>query len=193
MRLVILGGTGSGKGTQTANLCGQPKAGSEADRLNIVSISTGDILRQGIATGTDLGKQAQPYVNQGELVPDELMIQFIKQRLLEPDVSQGWIVEGYPRTAFQAEELDFLLEELQQKLDWAIYLKVSESTMIERSLNRGLPDDRVEVIKRRIYNFQANTLPLLEYYSYGNRLLTINGEQSPDAVAREILEKLNNI
>lgn len=184
MRLVILGGTGSGKGTQTAKLC---------DRLKIVSISTGDILRQGIATGTDLGKQAQPYVKQGELVPDELMIQFIKQRLLEPDVKQGWIVEGYPRTAFQAEELDFLLEELQQKLDWAIYLKVSESTMMERSLNRGLADDRAEVIQRRIYNFQENTIPLLEYYSYCHRLLTINGEQSPDAVAREIFDKLNHI
>ena len=184
MRLVILGGTGSGKGTQTAKLC---------DRLNIVSISTGDILRQGIATGTDLGKQAQPYVKQGELVPDELMIQFIKQRLLEPDVKQGWIVEGYPRTAFQAEELDFLLEELQQKLDWAIYLQVSESIMMERSLNRGLSDDRTEVIQRRIYNFQENTIPILEYYSYGNRLLTIKGEQSPNAVEQQILEKINTI
>ncbi|MGK7934554.1 MAG: adenylate kinase [Xenococcaceae cyanobacterium] len=184
MRLVMLGGTGSGKGTQTAKL---------SDRLNIASISTGDILRQGIATGTDLGKQAQSYVKQGELVPDQLMIQFIRQRLLEPDVKQGWILEGYPRTAFQAEELDFLLEELQQKLDWAIYLQVSESTMMERSLKRGLSDDRVEVIQRRIYNFQENTLPILEYYRYGNRLLTIDGEEYPDVVEQKITEKINII
>ncbi len=184
MRLVMLGGTGSGKGTQTAKL---------SDRLNIASISTGDILRQGIATGTDLGKQAQSYVKQGELVPDQLMIQFIRQRLLEPDVKQGWILEGYPRTAFQAEELDFLLEELQQKLDWAIYLQVSESTMMERSLKRGLSDDRVEVIQRRIYNFQENTLPILEYYRYGNRLLTIDGGESPDVVEQKITEKINII
>ena len=184
MRLVMLGGTGSGKGTQTAKL---------GDRLNIASISTGDILRQGMATGTDLGKQAQSYVKQGELVPDQLMIQFIKQRLLEPDVKQGWILEGYPRTSFQAEELDFLLEELQQKLDWAIYLQVSEATMMKRSLNRGLSDDRVEVIQRRIYNFQENTVPILEYYRYSNRLLTIDGEKSPDVVEQKITEKINLI
>ena len=100
MRLVILGGTGSGKGTQTARLC---------DRLNIPSVSTGVILREGIVLGTELGQQAKTYVSKGELVPDGLMIQFIQQRLQQPDVSNGWILEGYPRTAFQAEELDFLL------------------------------------------------------------------------------------
>lgn len=118
MRLVILGGTGSGKGTQTAKI---------GNNFSILSISTGKILRTGIATGSDLGKQAQAYVAQGELVPNELMIQFIKERLLEPDVMKDWILEEYPRTAFQAEELDFLLKQLKQKLDWAIYLKVSES------------------------------------------------------------------
>lgn len=184
MRLVMLGGTGSGKGTQAARLC---------DRFNISSISTGNILREAIAAGTDLGKQVQPYVNKGELVPDELMIQLIKQRLLASDVNQGWILEGYPRTSFQAEELDFLLEELQQKINWAIYLQVSESTMKERSLQRGLPDDRAEVIERRIHNFRETTIPILEYYSYCNRLLTIQGEQSPDAVEQEIVDKLNKI
>lgn len=74
----------------------------------------------------------------GELVPNELMIQFIKERLLEPDVMKGWILEGYPRTAFQAEELDFLLKQLKQKLDWAIYLKVGESIMVQRAKSRGL-------------------------------------------------------
>ena len=182
MRLIILGGTGSGKGTQTARLC---------DRLNIPSISTGEILRQGIASGTDLGKQAQTYVEKGELVPDELMIQFIQQRLLEPDVSNGWIVEGYPRTAFQAEELDFLLSKLKQKLDWAIYLKVSESVMTARALARGLSDDRPDTIERRIQNFQEYTVPILEYYDYCQRLLTINGEQSPDTVEQEIIKHLS--
>ena len=182
MRLVMLGGTGSGKGTQTAKLC---------DRLKITSISTGDILRQGIASGTSLGQQAQIYVEKGELVPDELMIQFIQQRLLEPDVSGGWILEGYPRTAFQAEELDFLLDKLKQKLDWAVYLKVSESIMTERALSRGLSDDTADVIQRRIQNFQEYTIPILEYYDYCQRLLTINGEQSPDAVQQEITQQLN--
>lgn len=182
MRLVMLGGTGSGKGTQTAKLC---------DRLNLPSISTGDILREGIAAKTDLGTEAQAYVEKGELVPDRLMIQFIQQRLLQPDVSNGWILEGYPRTAFQAEELDFLLEKIKQKLDWAIYLKVSEAVMTQRALGRGLAGDRAEVIKRRIQNFQQFTIPILEYYDYCQRLLTIDGEQSPDAVEREIMSSLN--
>ena len=184
MRLIMLGGTGSGKGTQTARLC---------DRYHIASISTGDILRSAIAAGKNLGEQAQPYLEKGKLVPDELMIQFIKQRLLEPDTSHGWILEGYPRTAFQAEELDFLLEKLQQKLDGAIYLQVSESVMRERSLKRGLCDDQPEVIECRIHNFRESTLPILEYYSYNKRLLTINGEKSTDAVEQEIIEQLNNI
>ncbi|MBE9045923.1 nucleoside monophosphate kinase [Pleurocapsales cyanobacterium LEGE 10410] len=182
MRLVILGGTGSGKGTQTARL---------SDRLKILSISMGDILREGIAAGTELGQQAETYVSKGELVPDSLMIQFVQQRLQQPDVSDGWILEGYPRTAFQAEELDFLLQKIKQKLDWAIYLKVSEAIMTERALGRGMADDRVEVIERRIQNFQEFTVPILEYYDYCQRLLTIDGEQSPDAVTQELMSKVS--
>lgn len=182
MRAIVLGGTGSGKGTQTAKL---------STYLNIINISTGDILRHGMATGTDLGKQAQPYVDRGELVPDELMIQFIQARLLEPDVQTGWILDGYPRTAFQAEELDFLLDKLEQQLDWAIYLKVSQTVMVQRSIERGLPDDRMEVIERRLQNFQENTIPLLDYYSYRSKLLTIDGEQTLDRVTQEILAKIN--
>ena len=184
MRLVILGGTGSGKGTQTAKI---------SKNFGILSISTGKILRTGIATGSDLGKLAQAYVEKGELVPDELMIQFIKERLLEPDVTKGWILEGYPRTAFQAEELDFLLKQLKQKLDWAIYLKVSESVMAQRALGRGLADDTPSVIERRLENFQKFTVPILEYYQYSDRLLTIDGEQTPEAVAREITKQLKSI
>lgn len=181
MRLVMLGGTGSGKGTQTAKLC---------DRFKITSIATGDILREGIVSGTELGRQAKTYVEQGELAPDPLMIQFIQQRLQQPDVSNGWILEGYPRTAFQAEELDFLLEKIEQKLDWAIYLEVSETTMMQRSLARGLADDREPVIQRRMQNFQESTVPILEYYDYCQRLLTIDGEPAPDIVARELISKL---
>ncbi|MGD1918478.1 MAG: adenylate kinase [Pleurocapsa sp.] len=181
MRLVILGGTGSGKGTQTARIL---------DKLGIPSISTGEILRNGIASGTELGIEAKAYVEKGELVPDNLMIQFIQQRLIQPDVSNGWILEGYPRTAFQAEELDFLLKKIKQKLDWAIYLNVSEEVMIQRALDRGMVDDRLEVIKRRVQNFQEFTIPILEYYSYCQRLLNVNGEQSPDLVEQEILSSL---
>ena len=183
MRLVILGGTGSGKGTQTAKI---------GANFETPIISTGEILRKEITTETDLGKQAQFYVENGKLVPDELMIQLIKQRLLKPDLNRGWILEGYPRTAFQAEELDFLLKQSKQKLDWAIYLKVSESMMRQRALDRGLNDDTTEVIKHRINSFQRFTVPILEYYQYSDRLLTINGEQTPEKVSQEIMTHLKS-
>ena len=119
----MLGGTGAGKGSQTARIC---------DRFNITSILMGDILRNNIANRTDLGTQTQAYVQPGELVPDSLMIQLIQQRLARADVGSGWILEGYPRTAFQAEELDFLLKKMKQKLDRAIYFEVSEEVMTQR-------------------------------------------------------------
>lgn len=182
MRLVILGGPGAGKGTLAARLCSQ---------LSIPGIATGDILRQAIATATPLGLQAQPYVEKGELVPDPNMIEFMRQRLLQPDVTAGWLLDGYPRTAFQAEELDFLLDDLGQHLDWAIWLEVPESVLMSRSLERSRPDDLPEIVQRRIDLFQERTIPILEYYEHRQRLLTVNGDQTPEQVQHEILQKLN--
>lgn len=181
MRLVILGGPGAGKGTQAKQLC---------THLQIPLISTGDMLRQAIARQTDLGSQAQPYVAKGELVPDETMIQLIRDRLLMPDTSAGWLLEGYPRTAFQAEELDFLLDDLQQRLNWAIWLDVPESVMHDRCLGRSRADDLPDVVKRRIALFHERTLPIVEYYDRRQRLLKINGNNQPEHVQQEILEKL---
>ncbi len=195
MRLVILGGPGAGKGTQARLLCSQ---------LSISEISTSDILRHAIASQTDLGRQAQVYVEKGELVPDPILIEFMRERLLQPDAAKGrgWLLEGYPRTAFQAEELDFLLEELEQQLDWAIYLQVPESVMMSRSIARSRsskgiaftgevrPDDHPEIVQRRIDLFHERTIPILEYYGYRQRLLTINGDQSPEQVQQDILQKL---
>ena len=182
MRFVMLGGPGSGKGTQSHQL---------SHNLNIPVISVGNILRDAIATNTPLGLKAQNYVTKGELVPDEIMIQFMRQRLLKPDVNSGWILEGYPRTAFQAEELDFLLDELNQRLDWAIYLQVNESVMIERSLKRGFPDDKPEILYRRIEMFTKSTIPILEYYDYRGRLLTIEANVNPESVTQKIQQHLN--
>lgn len=193
MRLVILGGPGAGKGTQSQLLC---------HKLGISEISTGDILRKAIACQTDLGRQAQVYVEKGELVPDLILIEFMRQRLLQPDTAQGWLLEGYPRTAFQAEELDFLLDELRQQLNWAIYLQVSQSVMISRSIGRSSNggvstedvrlDDQPEILQRRINLFHERLPLLLEYYGYHKRLLTINGNQSPMQVQQDILKLLNS-
>ena len=178
----MLGGPGSGKGTQSTKI---------AQDLNIMVIATGDILRSAIANNEPLGIEAKKYLEGGELVPDTIMIEFIKQRLLQDDAQKGWVLEGYPRTAFQAEELDFHLEgELQQKLDWAVYLQVSEETMIKRSLARGNIDDKPEIIKRRIELFKQRTKPILEYYKYKHTLITIQAENSPKEVETEIVKKL---
>lgn len=188
MRLVILGGPGAGKGTQAQRLC---------RHLHIPWIATGEILRGAIAAQTELGNQAQPYLEQGELVPDPTMIEFIRERLTQPDTANGWLLDGYPRTAFQAEELDFLLDKLGQQLDWAIWLKVSEDELMRRSILRGQsvpegarPDDEPEIIERRIELFNERTIPILDYYDYGDRLLSINGNQPPDQIQVEILKGL---
>lgn len=181
MRLVMLGGPGAGKGTQSRRL---------GKSLDIPTISTGGILREAISADSSLGKKAQPYVEKGELLPDEMMIQFMRQRLLKTDIHIGWVLDGYPRTAFQAEELDFLLEELQQKVDWAIYLKLDPAIMKQRSLSRSLLDDNPDIINRRITEFQSRTIPILEYYEGTKRLLTIEGDASPEKVEQDILTHL---
>jgi adenylate kinase len=181
VRLIILGGPGAGKGTQAERL---------SKTLNLPRISTGDILREAIAAGTELGKQVQAQVEQGELVPDQAMIQLIRERLLQSDVAQGWLLDGYPRTAFQAEELDFLLDDLQQHLDQAIWLEVSESMLMSRSLGQGRVDDTESAIQRRITLFAERTTPLTDYYEFGDRLLRINGDQAIEAVEQEIIRLL---
>ncbi|MGM3306246.1 adenylate kinase family protein [Anabaena sp. WFMT] len=190
MRLVILGGSGSGKSTQAQRLC---------KYFDVPLISTGEILRDAISgdkTGNgygelnDLGRNARPYVIRGELVPDEMMIEFIKVRLSQQDANGGWILEGYPRTAFQAEELDFLLDNLGEKLDWGIYLQVPQAVMVSRSLGRSLPDDQPEIVQRRVELFYDRTIPILEYYDRRRRLLTINGADSPEQVQQNILTLL---
>lgn len=182
MRLIILGGAGAGKRTQAQRL---------SSYLSVPWISTGDILRDAITTGTELGKQAQAFVEKGELVPDEIMIEFMRQRLLLSDVVQGWVIDGYPRTAFQAEELDFLLEDLGQQLNWAIWLDVPESILQVRCLMRGLIDDQLEIIQRRIQLFQERTIPILDYYGYRERLLLIDGVPTPEQVQQSILKRIS--
>lgn len=200
MKLVILGGSGSGKSTQGQTLC---------RHFDIPYVSTGEILRQamsgekllpswevnqgldGHANLNNLGRYAQPYVEKGELVPDDMMIELIRMQFKQLDVNSGWLLEGYPRTAFQAEELDFLLDSLGQKLDWAIYLQVPEAVMVSRCLGRSLPDEQPEIVQRRIELFYDRTIPILEYYDRRRRLLTINGDQLREVVQQSILNLLS--
>ncbi len=180
MKLVILGGPGSGKGTQAALLC---------RRLDILLVSTGEIFRRAIAAQTDLGKKAQPYVEQGELVPDPIAIELIRDRLTQADTSRGWLLDGYPRTAFQAEELDFFLERTGERRPWAIHLETPEYVLLERCLNRRDKrlDDSPEFVRRRIQLFNERTIPILDYYDYCHQLVTVNGNQPSERVLQEIL------
>jgi adenylate kinase len=182
MRLVLLGGPGAGKGIQSHRL---------SQRLQVPGISTGNILREAIASQNPLGKEAEPYLNRGELLPDPMMINFMRSRLVQPDTERGWILEGYPRTAFQAEELDFLLEDLEQPLTCAVYLEISEKSMIERSLVRSLVDDQPDIIQKRIDSFQERIALLLEYYAGKKKLVTLSAEDSPENIEMLILKQID--
>lgn len=181
MRLVLLGGTGAGKGTQATLLC---------ERFGLLSIATGSVLREAIEARTELGQQVSAYVDRGELAPDDIMIALMKEQITRPEASGGWLMDGYPRTAFQAEELWILLDRLKQPLDYAIWLEVPTETLVQRALERARADDRPEAIERRINVFQERTLPILEFYSYRKRLLRIDGMQSPEQVHQQIAEKV---
>lgn len=188
VRLVILGSSGSGKSTQARMLC---------SHFDIPLVSTDEVLREAIACSSDLDCHMQLDLKRGELAPDEMIIEFMRwcfaplpsgaSRLKKPDIEKGWILEGYPRTAFQAEELDFLLDRLGQKLDWAVYLQVSEAVMVTRSWGRSLPDDQMEIVHRRVELFYDRTIPILEYYDRRRRLLTIDGDQMPNIVQQNII------
>lgn len=180
-RWVVLGGPGAGKGTQAARL---------SQALEIPWISTGDMFRQAISTDTELGREVKGFVEQGELVPDRTAIALMRQRLQRDDARNGWILDGYPRTAFQAEELNMLLAELGQVLDKAIYLDVPEAVLVERSVARSSLDDTPEAIGRRIRVLNETTVPMLEYYSYRQMLVRIDGTRSPDDVRQALWNTL---
>lgn len=171
--VIFLGPPGSGKGTQAAKL---------AESLTIPHISTGEILRQAITEKTELGQQAQAYVEKGELVPDELLLGLIQERLKQPDSAKGWILDGFPRTVAQASFLDALLEELADSYTYVVNLAVADTVLIERLMQRGRQDDTKETIARRLQVYIDQTAPVLDYYSQKGILNHIDGNQPMDAV-----------
>lgn len=181
MRLVILGGPGAGKGTQATKL---------STNLGLLPISTGDMLRAAIVAQTDFGQKIQAQVERGDLVEDSSMIELIRDRLTQADMPLTWLLDGYPRTAFQAEELDFLLEDLNHPLTHALFIQVPDTVLLDRSLSRARQDDTPDSIQRRIALFNAVTTPLLDYYAMQRRLIRVNGDQEPEAVQQEILARL---
>ena len=181
MQFIFLGPPGAGKGTQASLL---------ADRWQIPHISTGGILRSAIAGKTALGIQARSHVEAGELVPDILIMALIRERFGEPDMKQGWILDGFPRTLAQAQALDELLAIVRQPHPQAIYFEVSTENLVTRMLGRGRQDDTAATIRRRLEIYQADTTPLIDFYEKRECLIKIDGNCSPDAVTQTLQESL---
>jgi len=180
IRLVFLGPPGAGKGTQAQRI---------AQKYGVPHISTGDILREAVKEGTELGKLAKSYMDRGELVPDDVIIGIIKERLSQPDVREkGFILDGFPRTLPQAEALDELLKELSMPLDWVIYLNVDDEEIVKRLLSRGRADDTEEVIRNRLKVYRERTAPLVNYYSEKCILVEIYGVGDIDEITKKIEE-----
>ena len=169
MRLLIMGPQGVGKGTQAALL---------SKHYDIPAISTGDIFRYNLKNQTELGKQAQAYIDKGELVPDELTNSIVKDRLAKDDTKNGWILDGYPRNAAQVEALDKMLEELGTPLDYAVALDAAQDILLERMKKRaaeeGRSDDTPEAIAKRLETYAKETAPLLDIYRSRGKLVSVN-------------------
>lgn len=176
-RLIFLGPPGAGKGTQAQNL---------AYDCNIPHISTGDILRQAMKEQTLLGIKAQGYVDKGELVPDELVQELVKERLNEPDVNSGWILDGFPRKVTQAAFLEELLEKMHHRGEKVVNLDVPDDVVVARLLERGRKDDTEEVIRRRLEVYRNETAPLIDHYGSKQQLVIVNGNQSQEEVKSEL-------
>ncbi|MGV9663651.1 adenylate kinase [Nocardia niigatensis] len=155
MRLVLLGPPGAGKGTQAELL---------SEKLGVPHISTGNLFRTNIAEQTPLGREAQQYLDAGNLVPSDVTNRMVEARIAEPDAVNGFILDGYPRTVDQAEALEKMLKESGKELDAVISFVVDEDVVVERMLARGRGDDTEEVIRNRMRVYREETEPLLEHY-----------------------------
>ena len=194
MRLILLGPPGSGKGTQAQRLI---------NRYKIVQLSTGEMLRAAVAAETPIGLQARDVMASGGLVPDEIVIGIISDRIDQPDARNGFILDGFPRTVPQAEALDELLKKKHIKLDAVIELRVNESALLERVERRAEEtrargeevrvDDTPEVLTKRLASYRAQTEPLIHYYSERRKLLTVDGMMTIEHVTREINQILTAI
>ena len=183
MILILLGAPGAGKGTQSERLV--------AER-GLTQLSTGDMLRDALARGTELGKQAKAIMDDGKLVADDIILAMIRERLTASTGGNGVILDGFPRTIAQAEGLDKMLEEMGLHIDHVIEIGVDENVLADRIMTRAKEsdetrdDDSVEVLQKRLKVYHESTAPIIPYYQNRGKLSVVDGMQSIDAVASAI-------
>jgi adenylate kinase len=185
MRLVFIGPPGAGKGTQAERI---------VSTYRLAHLSTGDMLRAARDAKTELGLQADKYMSAGELVPDDVIIGLIRERLQQPDCQAGYLLDGFPRTIAQAEALCAMLSAQKTPLDVVLELQVPEEELFRRLSSRGRADDKPDVIRQRLVAYRQQTEPLLAYYGTKGLLRSIDGLGSVDGVfgrARGVLDALD--
>ena len=181
LRLVMLGPPGSGKGTQAEIL---------GEKLGIPAISTGEMLRRAVASGSALGRRVESIMASGSLVDDETMAEVVRERLARDDAENGYLLDGYPRTLAQADTLAGILADSDTALDAVVFVDVPEDELVKRSLARQRADDTEEVVRHRQAVYREKTAPLIEYYESQGLLRRIDGHRTIEEVNAGILETL---
>ncbi len=189
LNLILFGPPGSGKGTQAERL---------EEAYNLVHISTGVLFRSAMDEGTELGIRANEYMCRGELVPDEVTIEMLKNKMLAHRKAEGFIFDGFPRTRPQAEALDELLHKMDQQIDALIMLDVSEEEIVKRIVLRGKesnrPDDSdPEIVRNRFKVYQAKTAPIYDYYTAKGKAYKINGIGSIDEIFQTLCDTIDSL
>ena len=188
MNLLVLGPQGAGKGTQAKRI------GAE---YQLPHVSTGDMFRAAIAAQTELGKRVQPILASGALVPDDVTVALIRERLGEPDAAAGFVFDGFPRNLVQAEALDEMLREIGRSLDAILFFDLPDGVAIERMLRRAeeenRPDDTPDVIARRLEIYHSETEPIVEYYRATGKLVPLHAERPIEQVWVEIASALRGL
>jgi adenylate kinase len=186
MRLIIMGPPGAGKGTQAKFI---------AEHFGIPAISTGDIFRANVSRGTELGVEAKRYMDAGEYVPDEVTNRMVRNRIEEADADPGFLLDGYPRTLAQVEELDGMIERTGHALDAVVVLTVDQDEVVDRLLQRaetdGRADDTAEVIRRRQEIYAEETAPLVDVYRDRGLLIEVDGLGDIEDVTKRIFDALD--
>ena len=179
MNLLFIGPPGAGKGTQASRV---------AERLGIPHISTGDMFRDHVSRGTELGVRVDAIMKAGAYVPDEITVEMLRERIAEPDAAEGFILDGFPRTVGQVEALDGLLG--ADSLDAVIVFEVDEDSLVERLLSRGRADDTEDTVRKRFKVYQEQTAPLLEIYGERGLVIHVDGLGEIEEVTERILTAL---